>query len=155
MTLLVVRHARAGSRKEWKGPDIERPLSKKGHRQAEGLVEIVAPCPVERIASSPYVRCVQTVEPLAEARGLEVELRPELAEGAAIEDVLALVRDLAGTPAAVCTHGDIVPAILYGLADQDGLDLPEDPPYPKGSVWVLEEVDGRFKSAKYLPPPAQ
>jgi 8-oxo-dGTP diphosphatase len=153
--LLVIRHARAGSRKEWNGPDIERPLSKKGRRQADGLVEILAPYPIEHLVSSPYVRCLQTVKPLAKARHLEIEPRRELAEGAAAEDPLALVRELSGTAAAVCTHGDIVALILFGLAEQDGLDLPEDPAYPKGSVWVLEEVDGKFKSAKYLPPPAE
>jgi 8-oxo-dGTP diphosphatase len=153
--LLVIRHARAGARKEWKGPDIERPLSKKGRRQADGLVEVLEGYPIEHLASSPYGRCIQTVEPLAKARHLEIEVRSELAEGAAASDVLGLVRQLSGTAAALCTHGDIVSIILYGLAEQDGLDLPEDPAYPKGSVWVLEEVDGKFKSAKYLPPPVR
>src|SRR5438105_15578727 len=123
MTLLVVRHTRAGSRKEWTGPDIERPLSKKGRRQAEGLVEVLAPYPIERRASSPYVRCIETVEPLAEARGLEIELRPVLAECAAMEHVLVIVRDLAGPPAAVGTHGGIVAAILYAPTRQVGPDL--------------------------------
>ena len=36
MTILLVRHARAGSRKDWDGPDEKRPLSKKGRRQADG-----------------------------------------------------------------------------------------------------------------------
>ena len=66
MTVLLVRHARAGSRKYWKGPDIERPLSKKGRRQAEGLVDMVSRYPIKRILSSPYVRCVQTVEQLSD-----------------------------------------------------------------------------------------
>ena len=39
MPLLIVRHARAGKRWEWEGDDRERPLDKKGRRQAEGLVE--------------------------------------------------------------------------------------------------------------------
>jgi 8-oxo-dGTP diphosphatase len=152
VTILLVRHGRAGSRKNWDGPDEERPLSKKGQRQAEGLVELLGRDPVKRVLSSPYVRCVQTVEPLARTLGLEVELRPELAEGAPIDAALALVRDLAGTTAVLCSHGDIVPALVFTLADADGVDVGDDPPCAKGSAWELEEVDGRVKAARYLAP---
>src|SRR5437588_2192990 len=102
MSILLVRHARAGSRKNWDGPDEERPLSKKGRRQAEGLVERLGGYPAKRVLSSPYVRCIQTVEPLAKQLGVEIEPRPELAEGAPIDAALALLRDLAGTTAVLC-----------------------------------------------------
>jgi 8-oxo-dGTP diphosphatase len=150
----LVRHARAGSRKGWQGADIERPLSKKGRRQSDGLVDMLEPYGVKRILSSPYVRCTQTVEPLADALGLEIEVRPELAEGAPVDEALDLLRQHAGTTAVFCTHGDIVPAILGALAERDGLELPPHPDYPKGSVWVIEEENGRAVSADYLPAPA-
>ena len=153
MAWLLVRHARAGSRKGWDGPDIERPLSKKGRRQGDGLVEILEPYGVKRILSSPYIRCTQTVKPLAEALGLEIEVRSELAEGAPVQDALALVRQHAGTTAAFCTHGDVVPAVLEALARKGGVTLPADYDYAKGSVWVLEEVSGKVVSARYLPAP--
>jgi 8-oxo-dGTP diphosphatase len=153
VTWLLVRHARAGSRKGWEGPDIERPLSKKGRRQADGLVDMLEPYGVKRILSSPYVRCTQTVEPVAEALGLEIEVRPELAEGAPVDEAIDLLRQHAGTTTVFCTHGDIVPAILDALAEHDGLDLPPDPDYPKGSVWVIDEQDGRATAARYLPAP--
>src|SRR4051812_16780515 len=100
MTWLLVRHARAGARKGWDGPDIERPLSKKGRRQVDGLVAILKRFEPTHIYSSPYVRCVQTVEPLAEVLKLEVEPRPELAEGAPVDDSIALLRQTAGITAA-------------------------------------------------------
>jgi broad specificity phosphatase PhoE len=154
MSVLLVRHARAGSRKHWDGPDIERPLSKKGWRQAEGLVDMLSPRPIKRILSSPFVRCVQTVEPLAEKLGLEIERRPELAEGAPIDAALELVRDAAGTAVVLCTHGDIVPSLLDVIAQVDRLDLPDDIQYPKGSVWELEQDrDGRVTDARYLQAP--
>src|SRR6266487_860694 len=59
MPLLIVRHARAGKRWEWEGDDRERPLDKKGRREAGGLLEQFAPYSVERIASSPSLRCTQ------------------------------------------------------------------------------------------------
>ena len=85
-------------------------------------------------------------------RGLEVEVRPELAEGAPIDAALTLVRELADTTAVLCSHGDIVPALLFVLADSDGLEIGDEPPCAKGSVWELEEIDGRFKAGRYLPP---
>ena len=59
-----------------------------------------------RIVSSPYVRCVQSVEPLAEARGLHVEAVDALAEGAGEAAALELFRSL-DAPAVACVHGDL------------------------------------------------
>jgi len=154
MTVLLVRHARAGSRKHWDGPDIERPLSKKGWRQAEGLVDMLTRYPVQRILSSPYVRCVQTVEPVAEKLRIQIEHRPELAEGASFGAVMALLREAGGSTIIWCTHGDIVPAVLEGVSEHDGVELPDDPQYPKGSAWELDQDDtGRVTKATYLPAP--
>ena len=61
MAVLLVRHAKAGSRKDWSGDDRLRPLSKAGHRQAEALVPLLVGYPITRVLSSPFVRCVQTV----------------------------------------------------------------------------------------------
>jgi len=154
VTVLLVRHGRAGSRKHWDGPDIGRPLSKKGWRQAEGLVDMLVRHPVQRIVSSPFARCVQTVEPLAEKLNLPIEERPELAEGAPIDAVIRLLRDAAGSTVVWCTHGDIVPAVLDAVADLDGGDLPDDVQYPKGSFWELDQDDrGRVTKATYCPAP--
>ena len=65
MIVLLVRHARAGDREKWEGDDRLRPLDRKGRRQAEGLVELLAEYPIERLLSSQYLRCIQTFEPLA------------------------------------------------------------------------------------------
>ena len=78
--MLLVRHASAGKRTEWTGGDRRRPLDERGQLQALRLVGLLADYPIERILSSPYDRCVQTVEPLARARGLAIEMRDELGE---------------------------------------------------------------------------
>ena len=70
--LFVVRHASAGHREDWDGDDRLRPLDKRGGRQAEELVKRLEPHPIGRILSSPHTRCIQTVEPLAAARGLDI-----------------------------------------------------------------------------------
>lgn len=153
MALLLVRHAKAGNRHDWDGPDADRPLSKPGLRQAEALVDLLAPYAMGRVLASPFVRCVQSVAPLAARRGLEVEHRDELAEGRGAGPTLALLDELAGTAAVLCSHGDVIPAVLDALVGRDGLVLPPDYPCAKGSVWVLEEEAGCIRQARYLSPP--
>src|SRR5258708_5758356 len=99
MAIYLVRHGKAGSRHDWKGPDDERPLSKRGRRQAEALVDVLADRGIEQVFSSPSLRCVETVRPLADKLGLGVELRPELAEGTAEADIAGFVEGLAAANA--------------------------------------------------------
>ena len=105
---VVLRHASAGDRRRWDGDDRLRPLDERGQRQAAELVDELSPLEIRRIVSSPYARCVQTVEPLAEELGLEVELDDRLAEGAgsAAADLLRDEGILA------CTHGDVIHDLL-------------------------------------------
>jgi len=150
--LLLVRHAQAKPRKEWAGQDRVRPLSPHGLRQAEGLIAIVGNfAPRSRILSSPSLRCLQTVGPLASAQHLTVEQTNDLAEGQSSVAV-TLVRALAGQEVTVCTHGDVLAEILVALADEDRLDLGQNPRQAKGSVWALDGRAGAFTSAKYFPP---
>lgn len=110
--LVLVRHASAGDRKGWSGDDRDRPLDEHGRQQAHHLVDALAGYDLDRLLTSPYLRCVQTLEPLAEQRGLELELTDVLAEGARRAEALGLVDALRGSGAALCTHGDIVLEIL-------------------------------------------
>jgi 8-oxo-dGTP diphosphatase len=105
--LLVIRHARAGDRDDWKGDDRRRPLDDRGRRQAQELVEQLAAFPISRILSSPYDRCVQTVAPLAAQRDLPIEQRDELGEERQRHEGTALVRSLIDQPVAVCVHGGL------------------------------------------------
>ena len=78
MSLLLIRHALAGHRNAWEGDDRVRPVDDRGRLQSDALVDALAAFQIDRIVSSPYLRCVQTVEPLAEARELEIELDEQL-----------------------------------------------------------------------------
>ncbi len=151
-----MRHAKAGQRGKWDGPDELRPLSRAGWRQADRLVAVLADRGVRRVLSSPFRRCVQTVEPLAASLGLRVEQEPALAEGPDDGQAMALVRGLrrADTSAVLCTHGDVVPVVLDTLAREDGVPLPADYPHEKGSTWELKHDATRFTAARYLPPPS-
>jgi 8-oxo-dGTP diphosphatase len=141
MPILLVRHATAGKRSAWQGDDRLRPLDERGHRQAKGLIAQLGRFAPERVLSSPYLRCTQTIEPLAGELGLAVEAVEELSEGAGRERALGLLRRLGQTTAVLCTHGDV----LEELVGEES---------KKGSTWVLS-VDGeRVTPLEHIPPPA-
>ena len=155
-TLLVVRHGHAGDRERWEGPDERRPLSKKGRRQAAGLVETLDGFVVSRIVSSRYIRCLETVVPLAGERRLGIEVHPALAEGSSVAELGALVAELAGATTVLCTHGDVIWNILVELAHHPAggsASEEDDLVMAKGSTWVVEGDGSRLTAARYLPPP--
>jgi len=153
MAVLLVRHAVALARRKWNDADDLRPLTPRGVRQAESLPEVLAGYEIRRVLSSPSVRCVETVRPIAKDRRLEIEEPPDLAEGST-HLALALVRACASSHAVMCSHGDVIPWVLAQLAERDGVDLGAEPKWAKGSTWVLEFDGSRCASAHYSPPGA-
>lgn len=149
--MVFIRHAKAGSRAAWEGDDRLRPLTTAGRKQANRLAPALAGVPLERVFSSPYRRCLETVGPVAHAHGLEVEEREALAEGAGLEAFLELV-DATAQPAAYCAHRDLATHLLNELV-RAKLVKPAAARLEKGSTWVLERRGGRFTGARYLPPP--
>lgn len=150
-TVLLIRHASAGSRQRWVGPDTQRPLSEKGAIQAQGLADALARHRVGRVLSSPALRCRQTVEPLARQLGLEVETRKELREGSDPTRAIDLMERLAGEHPALCTHGDVMPEVVELLARR-GMEIDGPVGNNKGSWWELRIDHGRFATARWHPP---
>jgi 8-oxo-dGTP diphosphatase len=148
-TSYLVRHAKAGSRERWTAPDRDRPLTAPGKVQAEALAKLLAPMTV-RVLSSPYLRCVQTVAPLAEAVGVRVEEEDRLAEGA---DPAWAMTALASAPGSVlCTHGDVMASIVMTLAG-DKVPMDGGSVWAKAGTWAFEIKVGRIVAGRYLPPP--
>jgi 8-oxo-(d)GTP phosphatase len=139
--VLLVRHGRAGDRDEWTGDDRLRPLDKRGRRQADAMVGPLAGYALSRLISSPYVRCVQTLEPLSARLGLPVEHDPAIAEGVPVQKARGLIDRLGPGPVVLCTHGDIVEALVG-----------EGEPKKKGSTWLLARRNGGVEPVRYWPP---
>jgi 8-oxo-dGTP diphosphatase len=143
--LLVVRHADAGDKHSWTGPDSLRPLSPTGCRQAEGLVFRLEDYPVDRILSGPTLRCQQTVQPLARDRFLEVEPLAALGVDAGPDQVRAVFWDRALRNAVLCTHGEVIGRLLAELVAEglvvEGLVVEDPLDWPKGSTWLLQRTD--------------
>ena len=149
--IYLVRHAKAGERRVWTGDDLDRPLSKTGWKQAHALGKRLAKKSVSELVSSPYVRCIQTLEPLAIAVGTEVRPDDRLVEDAPFEGVLDLIAEL-DDGAVLCSHGDVIPATIEALIRR-GMHLKTEPDWRKASVWILRRKDDRVVSATVWPPP--
>src|SRR5437773_540104 len=136
-TFYVVRHAKAGSRSHWTGDDRKRPLNKKGEKQAEDLVELYASFPITAVHSSPYLRCIQTVEPLAKARGLDVLKSPDLQEGRGVTGLYVFFNNEDLDHVVLSTHGDIMWELVEDLTSRRVLPAFREQ-FSKGSTWVVE-----------------
>ena len=100
--------------------------------------------------SSPYLRCLETVEPVAAARKLPVKTERLLAEGSDWRETLDLICD-SHRPSLMCSQGDVIGGIISSLVDQ-GLLVPDAARWQKGSTWILEVGDGAVRSATYVAP---
>lgn len=155
-TLMLVRHAKAGSKEEFSGDDDLRPLSEAGTRQAAALSVMLRAFAPDRVLAAPRLRCVQTVRGLAEDLETEVGHEPLLSEEGFAQDPELAVRRLrtiaaVGSPA-VCSQGAVIPYLVHTLATRDGVDLPATKnstsarrpvACKKGSVWLLSFAPGQ------------
>ena len=102
MNLLVVRHAPAGDRAQWRAEgkdDALRPLTAEGKRRmgevARGLARLAGP--PEALAASPLVRAGQTARILARALGVGVtDELAALAPGSPPQAILPWLRARSG-----------------------------------------------------------
>jgi 8-oxo-dGTP pyrophosphatase MutT (NUDIX family)/phosphohistidine phosphatase SixA len=146
----LVRHGSAGSRSRWHKPDEQRPLDRRGRRQAEGLVPVLAAYGAEAVLSSQFRRCVQTVQPYARSRRIELEVEPRLSESGFAADpeaTTAFVHDVlvkATRPIALCSQGRVMPHVLERLLGQLQDKPDKVTPVPKGGMWVLHMAEGRL-----------
>ncbi|MCX6509754.1 MAG: phosphoglycerate mutase family protein [Actinobacteria bacterium] len=151
MTIFLIRHAHAGKRSEWASDDRSRPLSDRGIKQSEALTSVVGDIVVGRIISSPFVRCMQTVQPLGTKFDVAVETSDAFAEGADVEIAYRLLLELAGDDGVACSHGDVIPHLLRRLV-ADGMDTDSPPIDQKGSTWIIEMRNGSPFHGRYVPP---
>jgi len=151
-TFYVVRHAKAGSRGHWTGDDRKRPLSKKGQKQAEDLVSVFEPYPIAGIFSSPFLRCLQTVEPLAKGHRITVKTSSALAEGHGLTGLNDFFNNGKLDHAVLSTHGDIVWELVEDLVNRHVVRAGEGG-FDKGSTWVVDVRDGVAVQARYIPAP--
>lgn len=151
--LFLVRHAKAGQRFDQDPNDDQRPLSPAGWTQANALAAaLVDAGATGPVLSSPFLRCAQTLQPLADRLGLMVQTDGRLAEAKPFLPAIELMTQLPDG-AVLCSHGDLIPDVIDALARR-GCAIDTEPNWKKGSVWLLRR-DGKraFFSASAWPPP--
>lgn len=151
-TIHLLRHGAAGNRNKWKKDDRIRPLTKKGRKQATAIAESLKDRGIERIFTSPFQRCIETVEPLAALTGAKIEVTDALAEGPDIDAAYGLIHEIAGTNSVLCSHGDVIPASINRLMWL-GLTISSAFYCSKGSIWEVDIERGRYVEGRYVPPP--
>jgi len=151
-TVLLVRHARAGSAETWHGPDDERPLDPTGLAQVEALRATLPafwlPGAEPYVASAAPLRCVATVDWVRP----DVRVDERLGESgfADASATVACLRELAECGVAVAgSQGGVIPRAVESLRRTDGLG-PMGVRAAKGSTWVLSFAGGRLVAADYL-----
>jgi 8-oxo-dGTP diphosphatase len=134
--VVLVRHARAGSRSEWAGPDDRRPLDDEGKRQADALAPLLSLFKPSRVYAAPIARCVDTVAQIGlPVRNDTVFAEDTAAKPKAVADRLrALVAEHGRV--VVSSQGGVIPAAVAALKPPNataGATFTT----PKGSAWVL------------------
>ena len=147
----LVRHAHAGKKSQWHGPDLDRPLSAQGRREALGLMDRLGTYPLGRLLSSPAERCLQTIQPLAGRLGRPVEPSEALGVDGTGPGVLELLCDPALDRAVLCTHGEVIGKVFDEL-QAVGIELSDPPRWPKGCTWILRRNRGHGWEGRYLEP---
>lgn len=152
--VVLVRHAKAGKRSEWRGADSLRPLDAAGRQQARDLAAFLSAFRPSRVVAADLVRCEQTVAPLAERLGLTVRLDQVFTDEsfastpeATYSAMLALAKP--GSVTVVCSQGITIPALVERFAPGGGSAETR-----KGAAWVLSVVDGDVIAADYYDVPA-
>ncbi|RLQ91133.1 histidine phosphatase family protein [Falsibacillus albus] len=72
--IYLVRHAKA------EGQEFSASLTELGRRQAQGLISFFQNKKIDRIVSSPFLRAMETIRPLAESIDLNIEEDVRLSE---------------------------------------------------------------------------
>jgi broad specificity phosphatase PhoE len=147
----LVRHAHAGKKAHWPGPDLTRPLSAQGHKEALGLSDQLGAYPLGRILSSPARRCLQTVQPLGERLGRLVEPEGLLGVDGTGAGVLELLAGPGLDEVVLCTHGELIGEVFDEL-QRAGIELSGPLRWPKGSTWILQRDRGQGWRGTYLEP---
>lgn len=139
--MLLLRHTSAGTRLSTPSLDDARQLDRVGRREAGLLRRALAGYSIDRIASSPVARCLETVAPLAQALGLVVEAHHQLGPRASKQDLRRFLRELPPT-ALVCTHREVFETLFDGAIECE-----------KGGAWIVECRGRALMPVAYLPPP--
>jgi 8-oxo-dGTP diphosphatase len=148
----VVRHAHAGRRGSFPGPDSARPINGSGGAQATALTSLLT-ClgPTMLVSASPR-RCVQTLGSIASTLDLPIEVESVFDEDADPDAAVARIRELAAQARStvVCSQGGLIPQVMAALSTSVG-----DFHTAKATGWVVSFHGGVVCATDVLNPLAE
>ena len=144
--VILLRHAKAVGKSNWKRADDRRPLDDAGRADAKALAELLA-CfgPRARLITSPAARCVETLRPFAELSGAELREEPSLyihhhssrtdpADSQASIAALLSEAVTAGEPTIFCAHRENIPVLQAAALAALGLAQPPSDAAPGSAL---------------------
>ena len=157
--LAVARHGRARRRSAHRGDEQTRPLTPAGRDQSTALVPVLAAFGVRQVVTSPWERCLRTVEPYARTADLPLDTVEALTEAAhaadpgkvaaVIADHLADARDIV-----LSTHRPVLPTVLTAISQHTRRwtrgRMPGKDPYLRTGELLVAHVTGTGKSARVV-----
>lgn len=132
--VILVRHAEKVDQSK------DAALSPAGHVRAKALASLLANASVTRVFATQYRRTSETVQPLAEARGLKVEVVNADAPARLLEEIS---RSSATDVVLVAGHSNTVPDLLKRLGWPEAVEIADD---DFGSVFILVPRPGASPS---------
>lgn len=133
-TVVLVRHAEKGVDE---GGDPQ--LTEEGMVRAQSLAELLNVQAIDVIYSTPFNRTRQTVQPMAEARNMEiVEYNPF-----DMNKILEMIRGARGKTMVISGHSNTVPLIINQLIGEDRYKMIDESDY--GNLYILTIADEDVK----------
>ena len=149
---IVVRHGFARPRNLWAREDAERPLIEAGRIQAGHLQDTLTAWAPERVFTSPWRRCQETIRPFVSVSLVKVRNKGKLSEDGHRRNragTASLISNQLGRgrSTVICTHRPVLGTILGVLAGHAAAgragDLPrKDPFLAPGEVLVAHVQRG-------------
>lgn len=154
-SFMVVRHAKAKPRANWTREEGLRPLAATGRRQAQAVARLLDCWKPQHVATSPWVRCVQSITPYVTAHGIKPKLLKSMTEHAAQRRPEKTVKTLTKLldkvrSQVLCTHRPVLPLILPLISARASQAvrklLPSTDPYLEpGGMIVLQQPTGEHE----------
>ncbi|MBL8740618.1 MAG: histidine phosphatase family protein [Myxococcales bacterium] len=142
MTVYLVRHAEKQPPAPGAKPEKDPPLSEAGVRRAQALVGAMANVNLAAVFATQYKRTQQTVDPVAKAKGLAIEI----VDAGDTPALAARIRGLSGKAVLVAGHSNTVPEIAAALGASDGFAIEDD---QFGDLFVLEPRTGWVSRGRF------
>ena len=154
--IIILRHAKAEPRRLWKGEESDRPITPRGAAVAYALNRELACFNPTQLVSSPWRRCLETLEFFSWQTGYEIETSQELTEhsfGAnpdkAWQRFTRLIDDAFDTErcTVVCLHRPVIGGFFRRMRDMCASKplaapfMKKSPYMPTGEALVLVVTD--------------